>query len=378
MTNHSITELIKPPRVVEASESLRRAAGIIHASDGSWALVIKDGHVIGGIHEQAIANSIGSAQDAESALDQSVETLVSAYPVFINPSISASDAAKVFADSGVDMLPVVDDFGGLRGVLYRTDLVALMTRNLRPPNVGGMATPLGVYLTTGTVSGGSGSFGLYLTGLTMGLMMLISKFIGEGMMLSLQSQITRKLPALVKIYSSYGIYSIGSAALSIILLMLLLKLSPLAGYHGAEHMTVHAIESGEDLTVEAVRRYPRIHPRCGTNLLGAAAVFILITSQFSGEVAVIVAIGVVMLGRRAIGDWMQNVFTTRKPSDSQLASGVAAGNELLDKYLLHPGRITTGFPRIWKMGFLQAAAGMTTVLAIVYIIERLTHKSLLL
>lgn len=35
-------------------------------------------------------------------------------------------------------------------------------------------------------------------------------------------------------------------------------------YHGAEHMAVHAHEHGQPLTIEAVRRYPTAHPRCGT------------------------------------------------------------------------------------------------------------------
>jgi uncharacterized protein YqhQ len=41
----------------------------------------------------------------------------------------------------------------------------------------------------------------------------------------------------------------------------------LFGYHGAEHKAVHAHEAGAPLTVEAVRRFPLIHPRCGTSFL---------------------------------------------------------------------------------------------------------------
>lgn len=377
MTNNTITDLIRPPRVVDASESVRRAAGIIYSSDASRILVTKNGGVAGGISEQNIAAYIGSAEDPDGALDAPVENLVEPYPVFISPSVSKTDAARLFSETGVDMLPVVDNFGGLRGVLYRSDLIALLTRNLRPPTVGGLATPLGVYLTTGTVSGGVGSMGLFLTGLSMGFMLVISKIIGERAMLMLQSLLSHKMPALMKLYSAYGIYSIGSAAISVALLLALLKLSPLAGYHGAEHMTVHAIESGDELTPQAVRRYPRVHPRCGTNLLGAAAIFILITSQFSGEIAVMVAIAVVMLGRNAIGSWMQRVFTTKDPSDRELASGIAAGNQLLKRFMARPNDVLTGFPRILKMGFLQSAAGMTTVLVVVYVIERLIHMPLL-
>lgn len=37
-------------------------------------------------------------------------------------------------------------------------------------------------------------------------------------------------------------------------------------YHGAEHKTIHAYENGE-LSVEAARGYPTLHPRCGTSFL---------------------------------------------------------------------------------------------------------------
>ncbi|MCH8230761.1 MAG: DUF1385 domain-containing protein [Chloroflexi bacterium] len=39
------------------------------------------------------------------------------------------------------------------------------------------------------------------------------------------------------------------------------------GYHGAEHMVVHAYEAGKPLTIESVRRFPAAHPRCGTSFL---------------------------------------------------------------------------------------------------------------
>ena len=38
-------------------------------------------------------------------------------------------------------------------------------------------------------------------------------------------------------------------------------------YHGAEHKTIHALEHGEELTIENARKYPRLHVRCGTAFL---------------------------------------------------------------------------------------------------------------
>jgi len=38
-------------------------------------------------------------------------------------------------------------------------------------------------------------------------------------------------------------------------------------YHGAEHKSIFAFEAGDELTVENVRRYSCLHPRCGTSFL---------------------------------------------------------------------------------------------------------------
>jgi len=38
-------------------------------------------------------------------------------------------------------------------------------------------------------------------------------------------------------------------------------------YHGAEHKSIYAFESGEELTIENVRKYSTHHPRCGTSFL---------------------------------------------------------------------------------------------------------------
>jgi len=41
----------------------------------------------------------------------------------------------------------------------------------------------------------------------------------------------------------------------------------LFGYHGAEHKTINAFEAGAPLTVDRVREFTLIHPRCGTSFL---------------------------------------------------------------------------------------------------------------
>lgn len=53
-------------------------------------------------------------------------------------------------------------------------------------------------------------------------------------------------------------------------------------YHGAEHKTIHCYEDKEELTVENVRKYPVLHPRCGTSFLFNVMVVSIVLFSFFG------------------------------------------------------------------------------------------------
>ena len=53
-------------------------------------------------------------------------------------------------------------------------------------------------------------------------------------------------------------------------------------YHGAEHKTIWTYDSGEELSVENVKRHSRLHPRCGTNFLLIVMVVSIFVFAFLG------------------------------------------------------------------------------------------------
>ncbi len=68
-------------------------------------------------------------------------------------------------------------------------------------------------------------------------------------------------------------------------------------YHGAEHMTIHALEHEDPLTTAEVRKYPTAHPRCGTEFL---VVFIILNIIFFGVLSALLVgqpIAMHVLGR---------------------------------------------------------------------------------
>jgi uncharacterized protein YqhQ len=56
-------------------------------------------------------------------------------------------------------------------------------------------------------------------------------------------------------------------------------------YHGAEHMTIHALEANDPLTIERIRRYPTAHPRCGTEFLVVVVILSILVFSVVGYLA---------------------------------------------------------------------------------------------
>jgi len=117
-------------------------------------------------------------------------------------------------------------------------------------------------------------------------------------------------------------------------------------YHGAEHKTIHAYESGDPLTVEAIQVYSPRHPRCGTSfiLIVAMVAFVVFLAlaplPFVWQVlARIILIPVIaglsyevlkagansswMSWANQPGIWLQRI-TTKEPSDDMVEVAVAS------------------------------------------------------
>ncbi len=129
-------------------------------------------------------------------------------------------------------------------------------------------------------------------------------------------------------------------------------------YHGAEHMTIYAYEAGDPLEVPAIRKYPTMHPRCGTSFLILVALLAILIYSISDAIYLLIVKtppGVLKrfgyhlmllplvaggsyevlkwsarfkdstFGRIIIapGIWLQKI-TTQPPSDDQIEVAVAA------------------------------------------------------
>jgi uncharacterized protein YqhQ len=125
-------------------------------------------------------------------------------------------------------------------------------------------------------------------------------------------------------------------------------------YHGAEHMSIHTLEGGDPLNVEAARKYPTAHPRCGTEFLVVVLIVSILAFAVVGKlppllliasriilVPVIAAISyeILQLGARhrnrrlvrwlwSPGIWVQAI-TTKQPTDDMIEVAIVSLEQAL-------------------------------------------------
>jgi uncharacterized protein YqhQ len=126
-------------------------------------------------------------------------------------------------------------------------------------------------------------------------------------------------------------------------------------YHGAEHMTIHALEAGDPLTVEEVRKYPTAHQRCGTEFLVIVIMLSIIAFSLVGRqtplvmiasrillIPVIASVGyeLLKLGARHRGNpivkallypgLLVQKITTKPPSDDMIEVAIVSMEQALE------------------------------------------------
>lgn len=126
-------------------------------------------------------------------------------------------------------------------------------------------------------------------------------------------------------------------------------------YHGAEHMSIYAMEAGEELTVDSARKHSPMHPRCGTSFLLIVMVLAIIVfaqipqawpfwSKALARVVLIPLIAGLSYETLKLGDRYRDVslfkiillpglamqkLTTRHPTDDQIEVALVALREAL-------------------------------------------------
>ncbi len=295
--------------------------------------------------------------------------------------INLQDALDALHHSDRPALPLHDRAGRLVAVLTRPEAV-LPTA---PPRLGGMATPLGVYLHDGVSGGGAGFLGLMLTGMTMSALALTAQLAAHGVSHLVSVHLPQAAIWENHLPSGLSLWlSAISPWLPLPFVFLLLRLVPLSGIHAAEHQVVHCVERRLPLVVETVRTMPRVHPRCGTNFFAGYTLFLLsflavfcVTEAAHWQILDSVTLAAVLSGPltliywRRVGGWVQQWFATRPATDGQISGAIFAAEQVLSRHRQRSGRRPRFAPlrRIWTAGIGQILVGYAVVIGLLTVAE---------
>ena len=200
------------------------------------------------------------------------------------------------------------------------------------------------------------TFGEKLMSVIMGISMFLGIALAIGLFFLLPSYIAKGIEWLSG--RSLGIFmNLIEGVIKIIIFVAYLMLVSLMKdirrtfeYHGAEHKSIFCYESGEELTVENVKKHRRFHPRCGTSFIFVILIISILVNSLPFVtwdnmllrmltkiliLPLIVGIGfefIMFAGKHdnfltrilsAPGLFMQRI-TTREPDDSQIEVAIIA------------------------------------------------------
>lgn len=233
------------------------------------------------------------------------------------------------------------------------------------PRISGTAMPGGVFMSVG-VARTAGDLALIATGLSIALLgalglvltYVVSWLLEQLTALPLTGILLMAAPPVDPEQAPW--IELGLNLLTVFSFLLLMRISPLSGYHAAEHKVISAIEHFGQPTMENARLMPRAHIRCGSNLL-AGILPVLLIAQPLYVISPIAAVAVVILGwsfRFHTGYFIQQVFATKEPTDRQLRAGLEAGRKILRLWHENAGRPVPPLISFWRRGLLQMFAGM--------------------
>lgn len=353
--------LMRPVVPLEATDSVERAASRLSSAGADGLPVQDEERYVGRVDQRHLSDWIGRSEGADLALG-SLLSGEDAQTGRVSPRTTGAEALRLFESSGLSWLAVVDELDRVMGVIAPSDLLSTHEHTPRPRTVGGMATPFGVYLTTGNLRAGVSDWALMSTGALMFFLLLAASLATDGV-----------ARLLIHWHASDDAVFWTVEVLPFVLFMALLRAIPLAGIHAAEHQVVHAIERGEALTPSIVRRMPRVHPRCGTNFAVGLTMFLgLASAPWIGDLRLQLLFAVVatLLLWRRLGGVMQYWVTTRRPNEKHLAMGIRSGEALLDRLRTHSDAPASPLVRVYNSGLLQVMSGALLVYGIAFLVAK--------
>ncbi|WP_373894814.1 DUF1385 domain-containing protein [Virgibacillus natechei] len=133
---------------------------------------------------------------------------------------------------------------------------------------------------------------------------------------------------------------------SLIIIGIIIKITSIGKYHAAEHMAANAYDKDPNLTLETVKKQPRTHKNCGTNLVIPIFISFFILFIVFGDPFWVYLVSwsvgyelwrnepkIFWLAVLVIGKVAQYVLFTSKPKEKHLNVAIEAIKKLEEKEL---------------------------------------------
>ncbi len=198
-----------------------------------------------------------------------------------------------------------------------------------------------------------------LSGKQMGISVAVALIFVVGIFFVLPTVIGRSFSPFISNSILYnlieGLIRIAFLVIYILAVSFMKDIKRLFQYHGAEHKTIQAYEYGEELTAENIKKYSRLHVRCGTSFLLIVMIVALIVFALLGKpplylriisrillIPVIAGVSYEMI--RIAGKFSKKKIvtilfypglllqklTTKEPDESQIEVAVSSLNKILE------------------------------------------------
>src|SRR5438132_7127614 len=146
-----------------------------------------------------------------------------------------------------------------------------------------------IQMPEGEKLSGGGNAGVLVVALAAAVILFIGvPYLATGL-------VQRLVPSSILLNVAEGVLRLALLLGYLVAISFMRDIRRVFGYHGAEHMTIHAFEHGDPLTTERIAPYPTAHPRCGTAFLLFVVVIAIVVFAFVPRVNVAVDIVVRLL-----------------------------------------------------------------------------------
>jgi len=124
------------PLTLEPDDTIGQAEEIMNRQDIRQLPIVKDSELVGIITDRDIRSFLGgrifvTPEERERIMNTKVDSVMSSKPIAVAPEDNLRDAIELLIEEKIGALPVVDEEGGLVGIVTHVDVLRCFLDSLK-------------------------------------------------------------------------------------------------------------------------------------------------------------------------------------------------------------------------------------------------------